>query len=108
MGAIFFRPNLTTFTPPSLSYPPSFACDPINYTNKNIPRTQLLRYDHQERLTARDAMDHPYFQEVRANQGKPVAAHNEASEQSRAAAAQQPAAASSSSSAAAPAPSSNA
>ncbi|CAM9581636.1 unnamed protein product [Ectocarpus sp. 6 AP-2014] len=53
---------------------------------------QLLRYDHQERLTAKDAMDHPYFQAVRANQGKPVAAHNEASEQSRAAAAQQPSA----------------
>lgn len=47
-------------------------------------------------------MDHPYFQEVRANQGKPMAAHNEASEQSRAAAAQQPATSSSSSSAQAP------
>ena len=22
---------------------------------------KLLRYDHQERLTAREAMDHPYF-----------------------------------------------
>lgn len=49
-------------------------------------------------------MDHPYFQEVRANQGKPMAAHNEASEQSRAAAAQQPAA----SAASAQAPSANA
>lgn len=49
---------------------------------------QLLRYDHQERLTARDAMDHPYFEAVRANQGKPLAAHHEASEQSRQAAAQ--------------------
>ncbi|CAM9222719.1 unnamed protein product [Ascophyllum nodosum] len=49
---------------------------------------QLLRYDHQERLTARDAMEHPYFAEVRANQGKPLAAHQEASDQSRVAAQQ--------------------
>ena len=26
---------------------------------------KLLRYDHQERLTAREAMDHPYFSELR-------------------------------------------
>ena len=27
---------------------------------------KLLRYDHQERLTAKDAMRHPYFEPVRA------------------------------------------
>ena len=26
---------------------------------------KLLRYDHQERLTAKEAMDHPYFDPVR-------------------------------------------
>lgn len=26
---------------------------------------KLLRYDHQERLTAREAMAHPYFDKVR-------------------------------------------
>ncbi|CAM9735629.1 unnamed protein product, partial [Heterosigma akashiwo] len=31
---------------------------------------KLLRYDHQERLTAREAMDHPYFAAVRANAEK--------------------------------------
>ena len=30
---------------------------------------QLLRYDHQERLTAKEAMDHPYFDPVRAAEG---------------------------------------
>jgi len=28
----------------------------------------LLRYDHQERLTAQEAMAHPYFQEIRASE----------------------------------------
>lgn len=27
---------------------------------------KLLRYDHQDRLTAREAMAHPYFSQVRA------------------------------------------
>ncbi|MBA0804827.1 hypothetical protein Gohar_004392 [Gossypium harknessii] len=27
---------------------------------------KLLRYDHQERLTAKEAMVHPYFSQVRA------------------------------------------
>ena len=26
---------------------------------------KLLRYDHQERLTAKEAMQHPYFDKVR-------------------------------------------
>jgi len=30
---------------------------------------KLLRFDHQERLTAREAMAHPYFNEVRAEEG---------------------------------------
>eukprot|EP00013_Stygamoeba_regulata_P023025 CAMPEP_0177647848 /NCGR_PEP_ID=MMETSP0447-20121125/10516_1 /TAXON_ID=0 /ORGANISM="Stygamoeba regulata, Strain BSH-02190019" /LENGTH=349 /DNA_ID=CAMNT_0019150455 /DNA_START=269 /DNA_END=1318 /DNA_ORIENTATION=+ len=30
---------------------------------------KLLRYDHQERLTAREAMDHPYFKPVLAARG---------------------------------------
>ncbi len=29
---------------------------------------KLLRYDHQERLTAQEAMQHPYFAPVRANE----------------------------------------
>lgn len=29
---------------------------------------RLLRYDHQERLTAKEAMDHPYFYPVRENE----------------------------------------
>jgi len=29
---------------------------------------KLLRYDHQERLTAREAMDHPYFNPIRLSQ----------------------------------------
>lgn len=29
---------------------------------------KLLRFDHQERLTAREAMAHPYFNEVRAEE----------------------------------------
>jgi casein kinase II subunit alpha len=34
---------------------------------------KLLRYDHQERLTAREAMDHPYFCKFINNIGtKPV------------------------------------
>ncbi|KAJ8303539.1 hypothetical protein KUTeg_019935 [Tegillarca granosa] len=31
---------------------------------------KLLRYDHQDRLTAREAMDHPYFYPVVAEQGR--------------------------------------
>ncbi|ODQ67103.1 casein kinase II [Nadsonia fulvescens var. elongata DSM 6958] len=31
---------------------------------------KLLRYDHQERLTAQEAMAHPFFAKVRAEQGK--------------------------------------
>ncbi|KAL4569087.1 hypothetical protein LXL04_024715 [Taraxacum kok-saghyz] len=27
---------------------------------------KLLRYDHQDRLTAKEAMGHPYFKQVRA------------------------------------------
>ncbi|TVY19014.1 Casein kinase II subunit alpha [Lachnellula arida] len=35
---------------------------------------KLLRYDHQERLTAKEAMAHPYFSPVRANeQGRAIA-----------------------------------
>lgn len=30
--------------------------------------SNLLRYDHQERLTAQEAMAHPYFEEVRSNE----------------------------------------
>jgi len=30
--------------------------------------SNLLRYDHQERLTAQEAMAHPFFEEVRANE----------------------------------------
>ena len=30
---------------------------------------RLLRYDHQERLTAREAMAHPYFAPIRAELG---------------------------------------
>jgi casein kinase II subunit alpha len=44
----------------------------INADNQHlvVPETvdfldNLLRYDHQERLTAREAMDHPYFYPVR-------------------------------------------
>jgi len=49
--------------------------------------SKLLRYDHQERLTAQEAMDHPYFAPVRANQDKGDAGHREASAASAAAAA---------------------
>ena len=35
---------------------------------------KLLRYDHQERLTAKEAMAHPYFQPVRDNEAKTLAA----------------------------------
>ncbi|CAN0487458.1 unnamed protein product, partial [Discosporangium mesarthrocarpum] len=46
---------------------------------------QLLRYDHQERLTARDAMGHAYFAPIRASSSsKPMSGHNEASDQGRA------------------------
>jgi len=31
---------------------------------------KLLRYDHQERLTAREAMDHPYFYPVKEAQAQ--------------------------------------
>lgn len=31
---------------------------------------KLLRYDHQERLTAREAMDHPYFYPIVKEQGR--------------------------------------
>eukprot|EP01137_Pigoraptor_chileana_P025884 Opistho-2@96035 len=30
---------------------------------------KLLRYDHQERITAKEAMDHPYFEPVRRKEG---------------------------------------
>ncbi|CAM9763487.1 unnamed protein product, partial [Ectocarpus fasciculatus] len=33
---------------------------------------KLLRYDHQERLTAQEAMDHPYFAPVREGESKAV------------------------------------
>ncbi len=36
--------------------------------------SKLLRYDHQERLTAQEAMAHPYFAPVRANAGAAVGA----------------------------------
>jgi casein kinase II subunit alpha len=29
----------------------------------------LLRYDHQERLTPKEAMEHPYFKPVREREG---------------------------------------
>jgi serine/threonine protein kinase len=32
---------------------------------------RLLRYDHQERLTAAEAMAHPYFAPVREREGLP-------------------------------------
>jgi casein kinase II subunit alpha len=48
--------------------------------------SQLLVYDHQERLTAKESMEHPYFLPVRANDGKPIEAHKEAAELSRQAA----------------------
>jgi casein kinase II subunit alpha len=31
---------------------------------------KLLRYDHQERLTSKEAQAHPYFNVVHANEGK--------------------------------------
>jgi casein kinase II subunit alpha len=31
---------------------------------------KLLRYDHQERLTARESMDHPYFYPIVKEQGR--------------------------------------
>ncbi|KAL1927724.1 hypothetical protein VTP01DRAFT_3545 [Rhizomucor pusillus] len=33
---------------------------------------KLLRYDHQERLTAREAMNHPYFASVREQEGQEI------------------------------------
>jgi len=33
---------------------------------------RLLRYDHQERLTAQEAMDHPYFKPVREREAPEV------------------------------------
>ncbi|KAH9755731.1 casein kinase ii subunit alpha [Citrus sinensis] len=36
---------------------------------------KLLRYDHQDRLTAREAMAHPYFYQVRAAENSRVRAH---------------------------------
>ncbi|CAM9723128.1 unnamed protein product [Choristocarpus tenellus] len=44
---------------------------------------QLLRYDHQERLTARDAMGHPYLAPIRANLSKSTGGHGDAAEQGR-------------------------
>ncbi|CAM6016214.1 unnamed protein product [Sphagnum balticum] len=53
----------------------------INADNQHlvVPETvdfldNLLRYDHQERLTAREAMDHPYFYPVRTMEAN--ARHN--------------------------------
>ena len=31
---------------------------------------KLLKYDHQERLTAREAMLHPYFEPIRQSNGE--------------------------------------
>jgi casein kinase II subunit alpha len=31
---------------------------------------KMLRYDHAERITPKDAMEHPYFKQVRDNQTK--------------------------------------
>jgi len=31
---------------------------------------KLLRYDHQERLLAKEAFDHPYFQPVREEEAR--------------------------------------
>jgi len=36
--------------------------------------SHLLRYDHQERLTAKEAMEHPYFAPVRAAEAAAAAA----------------------------------
>lgn len=33
---------------------------------------KLLRYDHQERLTAREAQDHPYFRELSRPHNNPI------------------------------------
>uniref|UniRef100_A0A7S0VVS1 non-specific serine/threonine protein kinase n=1 Tax=Polytomella parva TaxID=51329 RepID=A0A7S0VVS1_9CHLO len=48
----------------------------ITPQNRNIVSSEaldlidrLLRYDHQERLTAQEAMDHPYFKPVRYSKG---------------------------------------
>eukprot|EP00300_Choanocystis_sp_HF-7_P007378 c15268_g1_i1.p1 GENE.c15268_g1_i1~~c15268_g1_i1.p1 ORF type:complete len:356 (+),score=89.11 c15268_g1_i1:125-1069(+) len=37
---------------------------------------RLLRYDHQERLTAQEAMDHPYLAPIRANEPIPMSDAN--------------------------------
>eukprot|EP00904_Undaria_pinnatifida_P011305 jgi/Undpi1/7304/HiC_scaffold_22.g09777.m1 len=55
----------------------------VNVENQHLVSEEAISFVGHERLTARDAMEHPYFQQVRANQGKPLAAHHEASEQSR-------------------------
>ncbi|CAF4746919.1 unnamed protein product, partial [Rotaria sp. Silwood2] len=33
---------------------------------------KLLRYDHNDRLTAKEAMDHPYFYPIVRDQGRPI------------------------------------
>lgn len=38
---------------------------------------RLLRYDHEERLTTRQAMDHPYFQPIRQRQATAMAMQRE-------------------------------
>lgn len=35
---------------------------------------KLLRYDHQERLTCKEAMAHPYFNIVKEREGRAAAA----------------------------------
>ncbi|KAG0204156.1 Casein kinase II subunit alpha [Mortierella sp. GBA30] len=43
---------------------------------------KLLRYDHQERLTAAEAMEHPYFDPVRARESKKTGGSMETSDSS--------------------------
>ncbi|CAF1040689.1 unnamed protein product [Adineta steineri] len=38
---------------------------------------KLLRYDHNDRLTAKEAMDHPYFHPIVRDQGRPVNANSQ-------------------------------
>ena len=50
---------------------------------------RLLRYDHQERMTAAEAMQHPYLAPIRAEKAAALAAQQQAQQAAAAAAAVQ-------------------
>ena len=74
---VFFLPQLTTLLLPcffhSVRQQPKNWNRFINSENHHLATPEavdlldkLLRYDHQERLTAREAMAHPFFAKVHA------------------------------------------